>query len=214
MKIVYFLFIINLIVPHFLEAGECNDWFKDRGLSQGKDCLLKCASTKVDMNTFNCPDMCSQLCKISTKESFIFELSSLYPGLTAEERALSGKYPVKMLKAYDLSWKAERLCSQLFKNSQTNDKSDACRHFIWAALLYKKYGLDFSTQVLSTHEQNPRQTKAERAMDLANNRLGQLSAERLTRKNKFNEKNLLDSFKTNLKLKRFIILKETEGENK
>ncbi len=85
---------------------------------------------------------------------------------------------------------------------------------IWAALLYKKYGLDFSTQVLSAHEQNPRQTKAEKAMDLANNRLGQLSAERLTRKNKFNDKNLLDSFKTNLKLKRFIILKETEGENK
>ena len=214
MGFIHLLFIIYFFVPNPLEAGECKVWFKESGLSKGKNCLLKCASIKVDMNTFNCPNMCLQLCKAPKKESFIFELSNLYPGLTAEERALSEKYPLKMLSAYKLSWKAEKLCSKIYKSSRTNDASDACRHFIWAAFLYQKYGADFSTQVLDAHEQDFKQDKTERAMDIANNRIGQVLAEQLLQKNKFNEKELLKSFKEKLKKGRFIILKESSGGKK
>ena len=183
-------------------------------MKNGENCLLDCAAIMVDMNTFHCPDMCNKFCGSPTKESFVFQLSNLYPGLTAEERALSAKYPLKMLTAYKLSWKAEKLCSNLFTSSRTNDASDACRHFIWAALLYKEYGIDFSSQVLDAHEKEPRQNKNERAMDIANNRLGQSLAEQLIQKNKFNDKELLKSFKEKLRKGRFIILKEPSGGKK
>lgn len=113
-----------------------------------------------------------------------------------------------MFKSYKLGWTAEKLCSQLFKESSTNDESDACRHFIWSALLYKEYGLDFSTTVLNAHEQDLRQPTQEKAMDLANNRLGQLSAQSLIKKNRFNDQEVLKSFKENWKKENLIILRE------
>ena len=149
MRVITFLLVLYIITPNAIASkNECEEWFQKGGVTKGKNCLLNCTSAMVDMSTFHCPNMCNMLCSSPSKESFIFQLSNIYPGLTAEERALSAKYPSKMLTAYKLSWKAEKLCSSLFISSQTNDASDACRHFIWAALLYKKYGIDFSTQVL------------------------------------------------------------------
>ena len=51
-------------------------------------------------------------------------------------------------------------------------------------------------------------------MDIANNRLGQSLAEQLIQKDKFNDKELLKSFKEKLKKGRFIILKESHGGKK
>ena len=215
MRVIAFFLVLYLVTPHASASKDkCKEWFQNSGVKKGENCLLDCATIMVDMSTFHCPNMCDKICSSPTKESFVFQLSNIYPGLTAEERALSAKHPLKMLTAYKLSWKAESLCSSLFTVSRTNDASDACRHFIWAALLYKKYGVDFSTKVLDAHEQEPKQSKSERAMDIANNRLGQILAEQLIQKNKFNDKELLESFKEKLKKGRFIILKESYGGKK
>ena len=169
---------------------------------------MECVAAKTDMGTFQCPEICPQLCKKSIRKKLIFNLSSLYPGLTKQERALTAKFPGKMLSAYKLSQETEKLCLSLFKKSGTNDVSDACRHFIWATLLYKEFGPEFSRQVLDAHEKDSEQTVEEQAMDLANNRLGLAVATELSKKGQLNEKAILKSFRTNLQRRNLIILKQ------
>ncbi len=191
----------------------CKKWFENEGIKQGESCLVECGMAKTDMGTFQCPNQCPSLCKTSEAKKLIFNVSYYY-GLTPAERALAAKYPKKMLLAYKLSREAEDLCSNLFSASITNDESDACRHFIWAALLYKKFGFKFSQQILDAHEQDNRQPSEEKSMDLANNRLGLVTAGDLLKKNKLNKKALLEAFKKNLKQGSFIILKPKKKEAK
>ncbi len=161
------------------------------------------------MGTFHCPEQCVALCKASINKQFLFNLSDLYLELNTAESALVAKHPKKMLKAYQLTWSAENLCSTLFRKNDTNDASDACRHFVWAALLYKQFGPEFSQQVLYAHEHEPRQPVEEKAMDLTNNRLGLTIAERLSKKNKLNRKTILQSFQKSLQQKKLIIIDKT-----
>ncbi len=132
----------------------------------------------------------------------------MYPGLTKAERALASKYPKKMLTGYRLTWKAEKLCLSLFKASGTNDASDACRHFVWAGLLYKNLGPLFSAKVVYAHEKDPNQTKKEKAMDEANNHLGFQVAEKLLTQNNFSESALIKSFQDKLKSGQVVVLKQ------
>ena len=69
------------------------------------------------------------------KERLYLTLSGVYPTLTQAERDLVAKHPKEMLWAYKINWEAETLCLTLFEASLTNDASDACRHFVGAALL-------------------------------------------------------------------------------
>ena len=89
--------------------------------------------------------------------------------------------------------------------------SDACRHFIWSALLYKEFGSKLSVEILNAHEKNLNQASQEKAMDLANNRLGLIEAQNLK---KINDESILKSFQKNLKSKNFIILKELPKNKK
>lgn len=163
--------VLFFIAEPFLFSSECQRWFKELKLKSGEDCLVKCAASSVNMSTFHCPGMCDDLCKSPQKEKWLFQLSDLYPGLTDEERALVAKVPSKMLSAYNLTWIAEKLCLRIYPSSQTNNESDACRHFVWAALLYKEFGIELSSNILNAHEQDPKQPQIEKSMDLANNRL-------------------------------------------
>ncbi len=189
-------------------AGECHSWFQRAQLQTSKDCLLKCVVAAVDMSTFHCPDLCGKLCKSSKKEHLLLKLSKLYPGLTGAERALVLKYPKKMLQAYKLTWESGNLCTTIFIVSNTNDASDACRHFVWAALLYKRFGFDVSVQILNAHEQNSKQPTEEKAMDLANNRLGIIVAKQLLNSKRWSKKTILKSFQWNLKKNNIVILKK------
>ena len=190
-----------------LEAKVCQTWFESAEIKKGENCLIDCSILKTDMGTFHCPNLCANLCKISSKEHLIFNISYLY-GLTAQERALSAKYPKKMLKGYQLSRQADKLCLNLFKTSRTNDESDACRHFVWAILLYKEFGLDFSKKVLNAHEQTKKQPLSEKSMDLANNRMGLITAEQLSKENQLNDSAILKAFQKRLKSGNLIILKK------
>lgn len=208
MKSSFLIFYFLLLATPSLFAKDCSEWFKDSKIKKDNSCLIKCVSFTVDMGTFECPNQCDELCETSETEKFLFKISDLYPGLTTEERVLATKNPTKVLKAYQLSWDAEKECLNLFSSSRASDESDACRHFVWAALLYKEFGVDFSSQILNAHEQDPKQPQQEKSMDLANNRLGQLSAEQLIKDKKFNSQSVIKSFEDNLKHGRLIVLKK------
>ena len=191
----------------------CDDWFKRSGVKPGPTCLANCASLMTGMATFNCPTDCPRLCKETATTQFLFQLTDLYPSLTASERALASKDPSKALKAYQLSAKAESQCHKLYNTSELNDESDACRHFVWAGLLQNEFGREFAERVLYAHEQEPSQPEEQKAMDLANNQRGVSVAESLIKSKHYSEDALMGAFKEQLKSGRIIVLKKrpTEG---
>lgn len=199
-------FLMTLLFSHRLFGEACKDWFIESKIKVDKNCLLKCASYPVDMGTYMCHSNCDSLCHSDGYESWKFQVSDLYSSLTDEERALVALDPSKAFTAYMLSVKAEGQCLTIYEESSTNDESDACRHFIWSALLYKEFGIEYSNKVLNAHEAEPDQDISERSMDLANNRLGQSAAVELLKNNKFNETALLEFYKNYLKENRLIIL--------
>lgn len=160
------------------------------------------------MGTFACPSECKELCattktKIldavkSAKRKALASLVDLYPALTAKERELAAENAEKALEAYLLSHRAERLCSKLYPTSDTNDESDACRHLVWASLLQNSVGRDFAKRFLDAHESDPIQRENEKAMDLANNREGLLSSQKLIEQKNFSEENVISEFKKSL----------------
>lgn len=192
-------------------ADTCSSWFEKAKVKKDKSCLTKCISLEVDMSTFDCHDRCSEFCEEDRATSMIFSLSGLY-GLTSAERALAGQEPTKTLRAYKDSWKAEALCLKIYKQADTNDESDACRHFAWAWILTKDLGADFANQVLNAHENNDKEPQNERAMDLANNRQGQIAAQ--SAKNSAADDDILENFKENIRKKNLIIIKQKPENRK
>lgn len=106
-----------------------------------------------------------------------------------------------------LSWKAEKICHQIYLKSDTNDESDACRHYIWAGLLNFEFGQADANQILDAHEQNPLSPEAEKAMDLANNRRGIIVSSELRSKKTIEESKLLEQYKADLSNGKLIVLK-------
>ena len=211
------LFTVSSFFSFYARADTCADWFKNAKLKAGDDCLLECVSVETDMDTFHCPDLCGRLCSESIPKQILFNTSGMYASLTKAERALSVKYPKEAIQAYLLSHKAEKICYSLFNKNNTNDVSDACRHFMWSALLYEKFGHKFSSIVLDTHEADPKQPKRERAMDMSNNRLGLVTAEKILTKKKggrkkrkkLTKKVLIKAFRKHLKKGNVIVLEKS-----
>jgi hypothetical protein len=166
------------------------------------------SSTQPLRRTFTCPNQCDELCNASEKEKYLFKLSELYPGLTMAERALASQEPVKTLKAYQLSWRAESMCLKKYPTSSHNDESDACRHFIWSSLLTKEFGREFTEKVLYAHEQEPTQPENEKAMDLANNQRGISVAEKLIKDKSFSDEKIFSELQEQFKQGRLIVFKK------
>ena len=207
MRIFLYFMTLSLFWPSaFASIDECQTWFERQALKKGEACQIECSIAETDMGTFHCSEQCAELCKKNLKERLYLIFSSVYPTLTQAERELVAKHPKKMLTAYRMRWKAENLCLDIFKESGLNDESDACRHFVWAALLYKSLGLDLSQKILNAHEHNQEQPIEQKSMDLANNRLGLTTATYLKEKNKLNKKEILKSFQKNLKQENLVIL--------
>lgn len=188
-------------------ADSCADWFAASKIKLGKDCLVKCVVAPVDMATFDCHNACSMLCSETVGTDFIFKLSELYPGLSDAERALVSTNPKAALRAYVAKGRAESFCAIQFVDNRTNDESDACRHFFWASFLRNDLGENLALKFLNAHEEHPSQPEPEKHMDIANNRLGLVAAERLIKKNGLSETALLKEFATALTQKKVIVLK-------
>ena len=190
--------------------SKCKDWFKKAEIPVGEGCLLTCSSTTTSFSSLGCAEDCPTLCNESIVTNSVFTLGSLY-GLTEAERALGAKEPKKTLRAYQLSWRAEKLCNTLYVASRTNDESDACRHFVWASLMTSELGAEFTNRALNAHEQDLRQPENERAMDLANNRQGQLTAQ--PGSGAVDEQIVLKRFEENLKKGNLVVLKPSKGNS-
>jgi len=80
------------------------------------------------------------------------------------------------------------------------------RHFVWAALLTNRLGVEKTKKFLDAHENNPVQPSSEKAMDLANNRAGILVTLKLREKNVFNVDNIKKEAITSLRDKSLVVL--------
>lgn len=192
---------------------ECVVWFKGANLNLDKDCSFKCSMIDTDMGTFDCTRFCDSFCKPTKIEKkpveSSFKISSLYPGLTDGERKFVEKNVQVAIKAYWLSWQADGICKEIYHVSDTNDESDACRHFIWAALLnsHPQIGTQLASELLDAHEQNADEPEEEKAMDLANNRRGLIASTELIKKKQSRDSDFLNQFLTDLKEGKLVVLK-------
>lgn len=212
-RLFYFFMVILLSLPCFGAEDihpERLKAFKKEGAKPGESsCIWKChikENLYIKDTWILCGGYCDKFCDFKKEESVGSSLVDFYPGLTDDERKLAKKDPIKALKAFRLSLKAETMCLSLYESSDTNDESDACRHFIWASLLVNKFGEDFAREVLNAHESNSLQPKKEEEMDNANNNIGISEGKKL--KGEAEESAIIDSFKKNLKSGKFIILKK------
>jgi hypothetical protein len=157
-------------------ADDCDIWFQNNNVSStDSDCLLKCASARVGMGSYDCPSRCANFCNQDFITNTLFSVQTIiyYPGLTKAERALISKYPIQAIKVYINKEKAEDLTLDTFKVNHPNDESDAFRHFTWSCLLTMELGEEMAVKFLDAHEQNDKmQNDAERLMDIANNKIG------------------------------------------
>ncbi len=203
----FFVVLIGLVMAsvgsHAKTSNECKVWFDGAKILKGKDCLARCLSLKVDLSTMSCADECEELCRTEVPPDM-----SGYYGLTATEYKFVKKSPAMAAKAYLKSWDAETLCGRLYKVSDTNDESDACRHFVWAALLVEAFGRETADRILDAHEQNPLQPEDEKSMDVANNKIGVSSAEKLLKNKEFSTLKVMEEFRKRLNAGDLTVLKK------
>lgn len=185
----------------------CETWFKKHyNAKTHKDCISDCTVFLTGMATFHCTSHCAQLCNAKPLERYTFEASKLY-SLNDSESALAAEKPKESLRAYTLSWEAERICSNLYPTSQRNDESDACRHYVWATLLTKEFGRELAEKFLYAHENEPTQPIEEKAMDIANNNRGISRAEKRIKDASYSKDKIISDFQEDLNSKKIIVLK-------
>jgi hypothetical protein len=171
-------------------SDVCDKWFEKLRLKPGPDCLAECVIADVGMASASCPQGCARYCRENLAVNFIFNSSELYPGLTVMERALVSKDPVAAAKVYKAKWMAEQATLGLLQRNLPNDESDACRHFIWAALMVDALGEQKAKEFLSAHEQTEAEPAEEKSMDVFNNAEGVAAARDMKAKGSFNLENL------------------------
>lgn len=187
---------------------ECQPWFEKAKIARDRLCVERCVALKIDMDTFDCRNSCDDLCSRPLSEQLLFELSDLYPGLTPAEKELAAKHPKDTLLAYRLSWRAEKLCLEEFPRSETNDGSDACRHFVWAVLLERNFGAEMAQKILDAHEQEPTQPAEEKAMDMANNQRGVSFGSTVTKGKDIPDLQILSEFRRLMRDEKLVVLKK------
>lgn len=196
-------FFISIVTLFSLSAHSCDDWFRSLKIKDAKTCESECRIAMVDMSSYMCHQQCDILCKSLGKPH---RNDPNFYGLTDDEIKFCSQNKLICLKAYKLTWTAEGLCKEVYGFSDVNDETDACRHYIWAFLLSKEINIKNAEAILSAHENNQFESKNEKSMDLANNRLGQIDYEKNKDKD-LNNKFITELFKENLKNNKLIILK-------
>ncbi len=199
----YLVLFFLLILSRY--AIACDDWFNDLKIKDIKNCASICRTSPINMSSFSCTGNCDKLCKKLKTPKKIDD--SNYYGLTDDEIKFCKENKIDCLKAYKESWNAEKICLSIYPVSDTNDESDACRHFVWAILLSREIGTAKAETVLSAHENNPKELKEQKSMDVANNRLGLIVFQKNVEKFKTDE-SIKEAFQKQLKENKLIILIE------
>ena len=194
--------LVFILTLSSISTLACDDWFKNLKINSPETCESQCRTSPTDMSSYMCPQECDQLCKnlVSREEETNFY------GLTDDEVAFCKKNKTDCLKAYRLSLQAEDSCLSIYKKSDTNDESDACRHYLWAFLMAKEIGVNNAKLVLDGHENNPKINIKEKEMDLINNKIA-LEDFKNIKNSKKSDDEILILFKNNLKNKKFKVIK-------
>lgn len=200
------MIIFLKISSAFASSPPCEEWFSS--IKFKKNCNSECLVAPINMSNFLCHNECEELCE-QLNNTGAFYLLKKY-GITEEEIHFCESNKLACVKAYQQSWEVENICKELFFKSQTNDESDACRHFTWSILLARDHGIDFAEKLLNAHENNPKEPAIERAMDLSNNRLGLIAFQRADKNKKWSNEEIIQLFNSNLKENKFVILKPTK----
>lgn len=151
----FLFFIVILFFSNFSMASKCDSWFFQAKIKEtGPKCVLKCATLKADMGTFDCPNSCDRLCRMAPKEKKTDSINQFayYFGLTANELTLVTKYPNESLIVYKQKDIAQGIVAKYFKVDRPDSESDAIRHYTWAALLTKELGPEIAKKYLDAHE--------------------------------------------------------------
>ena len=199
------LFLITLFSQPVTAYPDprCVEWFEKSKLPKDtKNCESDCSVLMVDMGTFLCRNQCPELCSQGTLANYIF-----YPGLPPSEKALINKYPKESLIVFMKKLDAEKLSLLNFPDQDVNDEGDAFRHFIWAAELTNELGTEIAQKFLDAHEEDTVQKPEIRAMDLANNRGGILTAQKMIKNKTYTSLNLVQEALDQLRNKKMSVLK-------
>lgn len=202
-KLVYFIFLFTLSPS----SNACEKWFNNLNIKDHQKCESICRTSITDMSSFGCVNECNKLCKKLTKNpETLYGIENMY-ALTDDEISFCKKNKINCIKAYKESWNAEKICLSIYPTSNTNDESDACRHYVWAILLSREIGEKDAATVLAAHENNPRELQEQKDMDTKNNQIGLDGYQK--NKDKFTSDEVIkQSFIDELKRDKFIILKQ------
>ncbi|MCB0390383.1 MAG: hypothetical protein KDD58_03780 [Bdellovibrionales bacterium] len=165
----FLTFLIFIAFSNLVFAEECLSWFIKSGLTpKTEECQEKCLITPVDMSSFSCPLDCEELCSKSTLEKML----KYAPRLTEGDKLLVANKPLEAFKVFQAKDKVDKLTKNIFGKMSREDESDAFRHFVWSVLLAKELGIKKAEIFLNAHEEDSTQSKAEKEMDLFNNKKG------------------------------------------
>jgi hypothetical protein len=125
---------------------------------------------------------------------------------------LCATYPKEAMKVYQQKEKAVGMVKRLFHRNQSDDESDAARHFFWSALLTKELGAPLAKQFLDAHEAGNSKADPGTAMDLANDKVGLDAANNMIKSDKFTDRELEKEMWDDLKAKKLLVLDPTGGK--
>jgi hypothetical protein len=187
-------------------SDVCLEWFAKAKIVPDEKCEWKCASTRVNMGTFDCGAFCDELCRLAKNRVTVTSAPGYMPYLNSEEVKLVAKYPKQSWVVYQQKLLSEAATNRRFGRNDPDDESDAFRHFVWAALLARELGPDLAKTFLDAHEATEDTGSAARAMDLANNRAGLLAAEMLRKKNILSDSEIEREAMLALKKKTLVVI--------
>ncbi len=137
-------------------------------------------------------------------------LGSQYPTLNPTEKKLVREKPISAAIAYYHSRIAESEGERFFPGTSESGPADAFRHYVWAGLLVRELGESDARKFLAAHEQSEEQSPEEKEMDTFNNERGIQSAIRMLKDKKFENSELFDQARDEIRGGKFKILKQYE----
>lgn len=102
-----------------------------------------------------------------------------------------------------IAWQSKQLVKKINEDTLKtfphqylyNNNSDAYRHFVWAAISSKEFGLEDSKEILTKYEDYPDNPTREHKMDLFNNEQGFLYFQSLDKQEQTSKKDDADFYK-------------------
>ncbi len=203
-------FFLVCLLPGRIEAkvpSECQKWFEGSKAKPGtgRDCVMKCVSQPMGMETFYCGSYCDELCdrEVIPKDDRYFRGTEY--AACRDEFLTSARHPTAMQTVKNARGRAFALTTENFRQNRADDESDAFRHFLWSALITMNEGSEIAEKFLEAHESCVTEDAAQE-MDRHNNRVGIEMAEKLRKSGKLSEDELVRQGKDLLMKRKLVVI--------